>query len=167
MNKKIIGAIIIILGAVILFALLANMPAREVMEENLPVENNEPVITDVVEDDNIPATTTTTTVTTTPSSPTTVTARLGQKVTLNGVTGTVTEVLEDSRCPSDVQCIQAGTVRIKVNMTYGALSQNATLTLNQPLTMSGRSITLTDVKPYPVSGTPIASSDYVFTLLVK
>lgn len=95
------------------------------------------------------------------------TAKLNEKISFSGGTGVITEVLEDSRCPTDVQCIQAGTVRIKVNFTYGTLSQNINLTLNEPYTYSGSSITLVKVSPENISTVSISSSNYVFSLLVK
>jgi len=95
------------------------------------------------------------------------TAKLGQTITLSGVEGTLSELVEDSRCPASVQCIQAGTVRVKVNFKYGLLSQNVTLKLSEPFTMSGRSITLIGVKPAKLEPGTISSADYSFTFEIK
>lgn len=128
-----------------------------------------------------PATTTTTTtettngVTTTPgvyiapatNTGTTVTAKLGQNITFNGVVGTIISVAEDSRCPTDVQCIQAGTVRVNGHFTYGTQAQDVTLGLNQTYSLSGHSITLLQVTPDKVSTKTINPSNYTFTFLVN
>jgi hypothetical protein len=102
-----------------------------------------------------------------PEGGTTFSAKLGQEVLLSEVTGKVTEVLEDSRCPQDVQCIQAGTVRVKAHLTFGTLSQDVTLKLGEPVVFSGHSITLIDVKPTKVSTVQIKPADYVFTFKVQ
>lgn len=123
-------------------------------------------------------TTTTTTETTVPSTSTSyvtpsstsgsiVTAKVGQNIVFNGATGTVVNVVEDSRCPTDVQCIQAGTVRINVHLAYGALNQDATLGLNQTFVAGTHSITFVGVTPNKVSTKTILPADYTFTFLVK
>lgn len=98
---------------------------------------------------------------------TTVSAKIGETIVISGVTGTVKELVEDSRCPQDVQCIQAGTVKVKVNFAYGVLNQDVVLTLGQPTTLYGHTATLLGVKPDKVSTTTIAKSDYIFTFSIK
>lgn len=101
------------------------------------------------------------------ATPQTITTKIGQQISMFGATGSVVSVVEDSRCPQDVQCIQAGTVRVQIRASYFGISKNITLTLNEPYTMSGKSITLTDVTPYPISTQSITPSDYTFTFLIK
>lgn len=101
-----------------------------------------------------------------PSNPITLTAKLNQSITWSGVTGKITEVVEDSRCPAGAQCVWAGTVKVKASFKYGASSQTTTLTLNEPYTFSGRTVTLIGVKPEKTSGT-IPLDEYIFTLSVK
>ena len=45
--------------------------------------------------------------------------RLGQGTSLGGWTVTPLRVLEDSRCPGDVMCVQAGTARLLVRVQRG------------------------------------------------
>lgn len=92
---------------------------------------------------------------------------LGEKYEAQGASAVVTEVVEDSRCPSDVQCIQAGTVKIKVKASYKILSKTVTMTLGQPFSYKGYSATLVDVLPVPTSSTKINPADYVFYFSVK
>jgi cell wall-associated NlpC family hydrolase len=98
---------------------------------------------------------------------TVITAKIGQEISLFGAKGSVTELIEDSRCPIDVQCIQAGTVRIKVHAGYGALSQDATLKLGTPYSLAGHSITLVSVSPEKKSSTTINASDYIFSFEIR
>ena len=46
--------------------------------------------------------------------PGTVTARLGQEVRIGDIAIRPLQVLEDSRCPTDVDCVWAGRIRVKV-----------------------------------------------------
>ncbi len=95
------------------------------------------------------------------------TAKLNEAVMFSGATGTVTEVVEDSRCAMGVQCIQAGTVRVKAHFSYGPFSKDVVLVLNQPFSIGGHFVTLTEVEPAKTSGITILAADYVFTLSVK
>ncbi|MBR8833728.1 MAG: hypothetical protein DSM106950_06730 [Stigonema ocellatum SAG 48.90 = DSM 106950] len=83
-------------------------------------------------------------------------------------------VTNDSRCPIDVQCIQAGQVTIELeifknNRSIGTLS----LTSNagrEDLAIGyvdGYSIKLVRVDPLPRTTKPIDISDYVATLIVS
>jgi cytoskeletal protein RodZ len=175
MNKKlIISIIVIVLVGAGLFLFISKNKAPNSATENMPPENT---TSDTSTQNNTSTGGTTSTSTqnntsttsTPPSSTggTVVSGKLGQTITFAGVNGTLKEVVEDSRCPIGVQCIQAGTVRVKVRFSYGSLAQDVTLTLNQPFTMYGYTITLTDVKPEKKAGVTISSSDYVFTFLIK
>lgn len=85
-------------------------------------------------------------------------------------------VTEDSRCPSDVQCIWAGQVTTLIEYTRASTGErlgDLSLTLiggtsNDLSTkvIQGHTITLANVEPYPVSTKTIHSSDYVATLVV-
>jgi hypothetical protein len=100
--------------------------------------------------------------------PTTVTARLNEKISLFGAKATVTEVVEDSRCPANANCVWAGTVRVKVHATYGIFSKNTVLTLNEPLTYEGHSVTLVAVEPsIQIAGKATPPGDYAFTFSIK
>jgi hypothetical protein len=78
-------------------------------------------------------------------------------------------VLEDSRCPADVECIQAGTVRARVTLAggLGLGEYNATLALGTPLTTEAEQVTLTAVAPERRAGAALKTSDYRFTFTVE
>lgn len=73
-------------------------------------------------------------------------------------------VVEDSRCPQGVECIQAGTVRVLVRV--GTSTTPYTLTLAEPHTIPSGTITLVKVTPEPIAGTAPVPRDYQFTFLV-
>ncbi|HYF13182.1 MAG TPA: hypothetical protein VD928_02720 [Candidatus Paceibacterota bacterium] len=76
-------------------------------------------------------------------------------------------VLEDSRCPIDVQCIQAGTVRLQALIVSGLGTSTMTLTLNQSITTEAEQITLTEVAPLPRAGVNISKNQYLFTFEIE
>ena len=68
----------------------------------------------------------------------------------------VTELVEDSRCPTGVQCVWAGRVRMALRLGSNA----ATLATDSSFAAEGLSVRLDSVLPYPSSETRIATSDY-------
>lgn len=91
---------------------------------------------------------------------------LDQSGSAFGVTITILEVLEDSRCPIDVQCIQAGTVRLRATLESGLGTADQEFKLNETITTEAEEITLTMVAPQSDSESQIESSEYVFTFEV-
>ena len=97
----------------------------------------------------------------------TVRGSLGKTVTVGSVTITPQSVVEDSRCPTGVQCVWEGRVRLSVQIEDGSGSHTVELTLGEAQTVGAVSLTLTDVSPYPEEGTEIQDADYLFTFDVK
>ncbi len=89
-------------------------------------------------------------------------ARIDQKVSGLGVDITPLAVLQDSRCPVDVQCIQAGTVKIRARLVGGLGTAMQEFTIGQPITTETEMVTLTAVSPQPKAGIKIPDSEYVF-----
>ena len=86
------------------------------------------------------------------------------------VTITFVEVVQDSRCPSDVECVWAGNIQVLIEVHQGTELQQYTLTLpplegdTSVFTLADYTIELKDVQPYPVSTDPIDLADYTITL---
>jgi hypothetical protein len=98
--------------------------------------------------------------------PLTLSGSINQTLTGGEVTIVPLEILEDSRCPVDVQCIQAGTVRIKARVVSGLGESEMTFTLNKEITTEAESVTLTDVQPVKKSTVHPSPSEYTFTFTV-
>ena len=85
---------------------------------------------------------------------------LAETVSVGGLPVTPLAVVEDSRCPAGVQCIQAGTVRIRVRL--GA--SEAVLTLGRPHSIDAQlALTLTGVAPERREGDGVTPGEYRFT----
>ncbi len=94
-------------------------------------------------------------------------ARIDQEVSSGGVRITPLEILEESRCPSDVTCIQAGTVRIRARLISGLGEAMQEFKIGQSITTEAESVTLTEVSPYPKAGIKIKEADYLFQFEIK
>ncbi len=90
------------------------------------------------------------------------TIRMGETKVIGGVSIQILGIEEDSRCPLNAQCIQAGTVRLAAKVGGG----DVTLSLDAPAVFSQGSVALSDVKPVPMVDVPRKDSDYEFTLTV-
>ena len=97
------------------------------------------------------------------SGPISLDASVGEKISGLGVSITPLAVLGDSRCPIDVQCIQAGTVMMQARLSSGLGTAMQTFTLGQPITTEAETVTLTTVLPLPKAGVKINESEYIFT----
>lgn len=75
-------------------------------------------------------------------------------------------VTEDSRCPSDVQCIQAGRVLVAVNASSTSHFSTFEMEIGKTYTTENLKITLDQVSPYPISTRKIADDEYRFTFTV-
>lgn len=92
---------------------------------------------------------------------------LEERGAIGGVAVTPLRIEEDSRCPTGVQCIQAGTVRVAVRIEEGRARRDAVLTLAEPLGLDGgRRLTLAAVCPYPHHPGTIAPAAYRFTFVL-
>jgi hypothetical protein len=89
-------------------------------------------------------------------------ARLDERVYVDGPAVTPLEVLEDSRCPTGVQCVWAGQLRLKVRVHLGARDELHELTLGKPMHVADGNLELIEALPKPVAGEPIKPASYRF-----
>lgn len=94
------------------------------------------------------------------------TAALNERILKNTVHITPLSVVGDSRCPTDVQCIQAGTVRISVKLEGDGETRTETMTLGSPVSFGSKHVTLMSLVPAKNSKTTINARDYRFTFSV-
>ncbi len=80
-----------------------------------------------------------------------------------------TELIEDSRCPTDTNCVWAGNAKIKVRVAGYGRSQELTMDTNGPhqgATAEGYSIKLVSLTPSPRSNIRINRNGYTATFEV-
>ncbi len=96
-----------------------------------------------------------------------ITLKLGETAHFRGISITPLNVEEDSRCPKNVQCVWAGTVKVAVrsDLDSGA-TINSMVTLGQTTTVDTFGVRLNAVIPEKISDTPISNTDYRFTFEV-
>src|SRR3989344_1477054 len=95
-------------------------------------------------------------------SKTTIETRIDQGASALGVKVVPLEVLQDSRCPVDVECVWEGTVQVRALLSSGLGEAEQVFELNQPITTEAEVITLVEVFPAPESGRAILPNDYRF-----
>lgn len=100
----------------------------------------------------------------TPQGPNDFVASLNQKIVVDvdALSVTPLQVTEDSRCPSDVQCVWAGkvAVNVRVNSTVHSFTEGAIVKAR------GYTVQLKQVVPYPVSTQKITAGQYRFIFTV-
>jgi hypothetical protein len=90
------------------------------------------------------------------------TTKLNKKIIINGVSITPIELVSDSRCAVDVQCVWAGTVEIRVRLESGKNIQESRLTLGSSVKFLNTNIEFKNVLPPPYSKVSIKPTDYYF-----
>lgn len=92
---------------------------------------------------------------------------IDESIGIAGLRITALEVLEDSRCPQGVQCIQAGTVRVRTQVASATSVSVVELELNTPQRVLGKTVTLMTVEPAVYQNRYIPQNQYLFTFLVS
>ena len=107
--------------------------------------------------------------------------QLGDQFTLRyGQSASITEldlwvrfidVVDDSRCPSDVECVWSGdgAVLLEVAPLNGDSKEDVVHTSLEPhqIPLGRAELRLVRLDPYPVTTRPIAPHDYVVTLVTR
>ena len=95
-------------------------------------------------------------------------AKIDQAISAFGITLKPSEIVEDSRCPTDVQCIQAGRLRVKVEMGSSLGATSRIFEIGQSEVYDGHKITLKSAFPSSKKNTvELKPSDYSFTFLIE
>ena len=97
--------------------------------------------------------------------------KVGQEVKVHeaGIKVSINAVVEDSRCPTGVQCIWAGNGKVSVRLSKDkreAVSVELNTTEPKSSTYEGYEVRLVRLDPYPKDGSTISKDDYVATLMV-
>jgi len=92
---------------------------------------------------------------------------VGQTGKLGDLNITLNKIVQDSRCPTDVQCIWAGLVETEV--TIGGFTKLETIKISSgktPVLFDGYHISISSVTPSAKSGEKISTDEYKVTFHV-
>lgn len=93
--------------------------------------------------------------------------KVGEASTLGELTVKVIKVVSDSRCPTDVVCIQAGNVVVELELTKASKKGTLTVATDEDgKPFEGYFVQILDVLPEPKSTVKIAEKDYIITISV-
>lgn len=91
---------------------------------------------------------------------------VGETETINGLSVTLEEVVQESRCPVDAECIEGGAITTRVTLANGEKTTTNIASDGVPDTFGGYEIAITDIKPPLLSGKEVPQSDYRITFEV-
>jgi hypothetical protein len=96
------------------------------------------------------------------------TAGFGQAAQIDGLRIRPLSIVEDSRCPANVQCVWAGRLVIfaEVDLSGGSETFRGNLTLGEPLALGRETVTLVAAVPGKSAATPTDPRAYRFTFAV-
>jgi len=74
-------------------------------------------------------------------------AAIGETVRVGPLTATPVRLIEDSRCPLTVQCVQAGRLVVSTRLDGDGWSQTVPLTVGEPYAVQGTTVMLVSGRP--------------------
>lgn len=89
-------------------------------------------------------------------------AKINQTITIGGVTLTPLEALDDSRCPVDVTCVWAGTVKVRTRVVTESKTSEITFELGSSVETGAGILKLEKVSPDKYASTDTIPLDYQF-----
>ncbi|MBB5769571.1 hypothetical protein GGR67_003679 [Xanthomonas arboricola] len=89
--------------------------------------------------------------------------RLGDIAAVDGPRVRPDRVIEDSRCPAEVQCVLAGRLIVRATVLGGGWSKQIDLTLGVPVAVADGQLTLVDATAPPADSATASASDMRFT----
>jgi hypothetical protein len=93
--------------------------------------------------------------------------KVGETANFSGGSIKLLRVFDDSRCPTGVTCIWAGTVNVEIESFDGATTTRQTLALGKAFKTKNQNISFISATPYPKQDVTISEKDYVVTLDVS
>ncbi len=94
-------------------------------------------------------------------------ARLNESAPADGILIQVLEVMEDSRCPAEVECFWMGTVKLRVQLSNGMSMSEHIFEVGTTIAIDTKEITLAHVSPQPRAGEKIAPHSYQFLFEIE
>jgi hypothetical protein len=89
-------------------------------------------------------------------------AAIGETVRVGALTATPVRLIEDSRCPYNVQCVQAGRLVVSTRLNGDGWSQTVPLVLGEPFPIQGTTVILVSGRPEKYSPRRRPRNEYRF-----
>lgn len=93
--------------------------------------------------------------------------KLHEEQTVGNLKFTITGIDEDSRCPMNARCIQAGRVAVRLSVKEGTSTGDVILQSDGPAMWQAFLFTILSVSPEMVAGESIEESEYRFMIEVS
>lgn len=93
---------------------------------------------------------------------------VGETKYINGVRITLNKIVEDSRCPADATCIQAG--KLVVNVTLKSDTKEETVNMSDSDAARGFDawkVAVVSSSPFPLASNPVPFENYKVTFRVE
>lgn len=90
--------------------------------------------------------------------------RIGETTKFAGTRVTVIKLLEDSRCPVEVNCVWAGRVKVSLAIERDAGTNRRELGSDAPIQALGGTLELLEIRPARRADRTISPRDYRFTI---
>lgn len=84
----------------------------------------------------------------------------------DNITVTLLNVTDDSRCPSDVTCVWAGTAHADISIKKNDAVKMTTVELGQGDSIFDYTVSFQKLEPYPKTTNPITQDQYAATFVV-
>lgn len=96
--------------------------------------------------------------------------KIGEKEIFGKLSVAIFALLEDSRCPKDVVCIQAG--RATAGLNIEEIGENTPflskeVAIGDSVDFGGYKVTLQDILPYPISTQKTPDDEYIFKIKLE
>ncbi len=97
-----------------------------------------------------------------------ITLKVGETKTAGSLSLTLNSFVQDSRCPIDVTCIQAGAVTVNVTMNDGVNTETRNFPSDEaPYVFGAHTISISDIAPPRKANQEIPPGEYVITFQVQ
>lgn len=93
---------------------------------------------------------------------------VGQKGTVGNLSIVWNGPVQDSRCPTGVQCIWAGEVQVNATISLAEYSETKKISSGKPgYLFDGHRISIVAISPQPTQGTKLTFADYQITFHIE
>jgi hypothetical protein len=91
---------------------------------------------------------------------------LGNSQFINGVRIRLNKIVSDSRCPVDVQCIQAGALTVSITLQSDTDKETRDISSDEAIQFDSHTISIENIEPANMAGVTLEPESYLITFRV-